>query len=259
MAQRSRDEMELPALTNAARMRAGYGPATPRSILLARENYRPRASRTRRTVVAEPDPSPTAPDTVNGVLRIDQVGGGTLGYIRRTANSYGEYALGGQGAAVVATIPNPLLHPSNFDMRAPTDNAPIWQYFGAFLSPWAPPSSNFGSTANAHAILGPTNQASPGPATVHPGGTAFQYFYGASVGFPEQKMETAIWTIDPTTKKFSVNWINDAPDKQSTPARILWSPTQNNFVITSRVTTADWNAAFNIDYIDVQMTFVPNP
>ncbi|KAJ7450179.1 hypothetical protein FB451DRAFT_1527885 [Mycena latifolia] len=260
LAKRAPGDVVPRALTNAVRMAAGYGPEMPRSILKARGNYKPRASRTRNN----PGPavaSPVIPNTVCGHLRIDQVGGGTLGYVSKNANGYGEFTLVNEkSSGVTATIPNPVLgHTSNIDIRAPTDNADIWPYFGAFISPWAASyGSNYGTDSYAHSILGPTIQAAAGPSSAYNGGTAFQHFYGSSYGFSEAKLETAIWTLNPVTHQLTASWINDAPGAASVPARVLWSASQRNILIGAKQTTGDFNSQFGIDYVDAELYFVSN-
>ncbi|KAJ7745127.1 hypothetical protein B0H16DRAFT_1558964 [Mycena metata] len=216
--------------------------------------YVPRASRLEARI-APPTTSATPPSTVCGVLRVDKASGGTLGYISPTVNANGEFTLvAGQASGVVATIPNPLIQTANINIEVTTTNAPIWPYFGAFISPNVVESNNFGTAANTHALLGPTNLAPYGPSSAV--GTAFHTF---NAHYAESNVETAIWTLNAATGQFSVTWINDAPAATVVPARMMWSPTQKNLLITSRVTTANFNAAYGIDFVDVVMTFVQNP
>ncbi|KAJ7153692.1 hypothetical protein C8R46DRAFT_1227990 [Mycena filopes] len=254
----NRDSAVTHGMTNAARMAAGFNPETPRSIRDARgETYVPRASRTRHEarIAHHPVSSPSVPDTVCGIIRIEKAGDDcdTLGYISRTVNPSGEFTLvTARSSALKATIPNPFIQTKNINIKAVTTNAPTFQYFGAFISPNVVETNNFGTTVNTHALLGPTNRQAYGPSA--PVGTAYSYFTNHK--HPESNVETAIWSINHSTGRLSANWINDAPSATSVPARVLYSPTQKIFTITARQTTANFNAAYGTDFIDVTLNFV---
>lgn len=88
----------------------------------------------------------------------------------------------------------------------------------------------------------------------------------ASVWFTT-KVESAVWKLK-NNGRFDVSWVNENGGvfislAQSTvqmltrfavatvPARLVWSPAQNNFLIISYENLPAFNAHYGIDYIDV--------
>ncbi|KAJ7099906.1 hypothetical protein B0H15DRAFT_944296 [Mycena belliarum] len=245
-------------LTNAVRMRAGFGPAMPRSILQARGGTLNPGGKSPLVPARTPVTSPIIPDTIHGTLRVTRAGG-VQGFIDKRASGFAEYMMGSAASALVVTIPNPAkASTANIDILAPVENSgyEIWRYFGAFISPWAAGGSNFGPNSYWHAIIGPTIQVPAGPSAIYPDGTAYHHINSA-YNPQETKMETAIWTVDPATLQVRATWINDAPNATPVPARILWSPEQNNFLIAATQNLATFNGQYGMNYFEVFITFVP--
>ncbi|KAF9030328.1 hypothetical protein BDZ89DRAFT_1132441 [Hymenopellis radicata] len=141
--------------------------------------------------------------TKTGVLQMKNSNGDIMGYVSKTANSFGEYgSLQTQGNALhISFSYDPTKPLQQLDFIG-TDSS-IYSTFPlvGFVNGFASTSSNLGSGSNYLYVAGVSQTPKGSPPVTQ--ANAFSTYSGS----PET-VESAVWSIDSATGKVTAQWIN---------------------------------------------------
>ncbi|KIM44723.1 hypothetical protein M413DRAFT_442677 [Hebeloma cylindrosporum] len=218
--------------TNAQRLARGLPPNPPKFL----RDLLPTPALGARS----PAPSPHPPVTLTGKLEV-RSGGGTLGHVRNWATGgtiSGINFLGADQDLLVTLTYNPS-HPTEFDIVATNAKFPAPLNVGAGSSSVASVPT---LAAGVKSSVGFTNVAStpPGSRPVIPPKT-------------QAYVESAIWSIDPTTHQLKAQWINN--DGSKPPTVLAYDIRANSLFFVGDINA--WNANNDTPASAVNLFLVP--
>ncbi|CAE7148455.1 unnamed protein product [Rhizoctonia solani] len=244
------------ALTNAKRFAQGLPPLNPKRRNPNRGVHHGVHARQGTRVASAPrsETSPGAPASKNcNILVKDTATGQELGFISKEWNKFAEFGpleSGQNSNALEVSFSAPSDTPSSrIDMVAVNGKSPAHPFVGGAVG-YGSDSQDIGNESISYLYLVGTTQT---PAGSPPSTEANNSF--SEVSDTEAASESAIWSYDPTSRAFTIQWVNT--DGTSADADILWSNQEGNELFTLTGDADLFRSTYGVDAPEVSFTCVP--
>lgn len=240
--------------TNAKRFAQGLPPMRPRSRKHRAGSQRDVAYHKQGTRVGSAPRSEASPSlpVQQKCNMLAKAGSGTIGYLSRQLNIFGEYGTfqPNQDGALEISFTYTPGSAAPLDMRPDNGVTQAFPYVGGVISaPSDLGSNNFGPGTDHYAYIAATKQTPSGSPPVSGDNS-----YATATGTPSS-YESRIWLFDPVTNAIRVQWVND--DGTTPTTYMLYANDGSDaLIITGDPDTLNRN--FETNYPQVTFTCVPS-
>ncbi|CAE6435749.1 unnamed protein product [Rhizoctonia solani] len=245
----------IEGITNAKRFAQGLPPLRPKRRNPNRGVHHGAVHARQGTRVASAPRSETSPSvptsTKCNILVKNSSTGQELGYISKEWNSYAEYGplQGSQDDALeVSFSASPDTPTSQIDLVTTNGKSAAHPFLGAAVG-YGADDANIGHGSPNYLFLVGTTQTPAGSTPSTEANNSFSEVSGA-----EAASESAIWSYDPISRAFSIQWVNE--DGTSAEADILWSSEEGNDLFTLTGDADEFRSHYGIDPPEVTFSCV---